>query len=98
MSQKRSPTVATVISTTSRPRVLPNPLSHRRRAPAAPHPMAATVRDVPTAGVEVYRSSFARRSAAMSMPDEALISQPGICGVLASSHRPGGRLLITSRT
>jgi GNAT superfamily N-acetyltransferase len=47
------------------------------------------------AGVDVYRSSFARRSAAMSMPDETVISQPGICGLLASSVRPGGRLLIT---
>jgi GNAT superfamily N-acetyltransferase len=47
------------------------------------------------ADVEVYRSSFARRSAAMSMPDEAVINQPGICGVLALSQKPGGRLLIT---
>jgi GNAT superfamily N-acetyltransferase len=53
------------------------------------------VADVTAADVELYRSSFARRSAAMSMPDEVLISQPGICGVLGSSERPGGRLLIT---
>jgi GNAT superfamily N-acetyltransferase len=55
----------------------------------------ATVTDVTAADVEVYRSSFARRSAAMSMPDEVVIREPGICGVLGSSQRPGGRLLIT---
>jgi GNAT superfamily N-acetyltransferase len=51
--------------------------------------------DVSAADLEVYRSSFARRSAAMSLPDEVAISEPGICGVLGSSHQPGGRLLIT---
>jgi GNAT superfamily N-acetyltransferase len=53
------------------------------------------VNGVNAADVEVYRSSFARRSAAMSAPDEAVISQRGLCGVLGSSQRPGGRLLIT---
>lgn len=48
-----------------------------------------------SADIEVYRSSFVRRSAAMSMPDEVVISEPGVCGVLGSSQRPGGRLLIT---
>jgi GNAT superfamily N-acetyltransferase len=43
----------------------------------------------------VYRSSFVRRSAAMSMPDEVVIREPGICGVLGSSQRASGRLLIT---
>jgi GNAT superfamily N-acetyltransferase len=51
--------------------------------------------DVAADGVEVYRSSFVRRSAAMSMPDEVVISEPGICGMLGSSQRPSGRLLIT---
>jgi GNAT superfamily N-acetyltransferase len=47
------------------------------------------------AGVEVYRASFARRSAAMSKPGQTVVSQPGICGVLGSAQQLGGRLLIT---
>jgi GNAT superfamily N-acetyltransferase len=53
------------------------------------------VSDVSAVGVEVYRSSFARRSAAMSKADQTVLAQPGICGVLGSSQHPGGRLLIT---
>jgi GNAT superfamily N-acetyltransferase len=70
----------------------------RRRASDLGWPSQAGCRygdDVAADGVELYRSSFVRRSAAMSMPDEVVISEPGMCGVLGSSLRPSGRLLIT---
>ncbi|HEY0869877.1 MAG TPA: GNAT family N-acetyltransferase [Acidothermaceae bacterium] len=46
-------------------------------------------------GVETYRRSFARRSAAMAEADQTALDQPGICGVLGSAQFPGGRVLIT---
>ncbi len=46
-------------------------------------------------GDEVYRELFARRSAVMAGPDQAVLDRPGICGFLGAAGRPAGRLLIT---
>jgi GNAT superfamily N-acetyltransferase len=46
-------------------------------------------------GIELYRASFARRSAAMASAGQTVAAQPGICGVLGSPHAHNGRLLIT---
>jgi GNAT superfamily N-acetyltransferase len=46
-------------------------------------------------GVEIYRSGFARRSAAMAKPGQSTVDKPGLCGVLGSINSPSGRLLIT---
>jgi hypothetical protein len=47
------------------------------------------------AGVERYRASFERRSAAMTTGEQVVLAQPGIYGALGSAEHPGGRLLIT---
>ena len=48
----------------------------------------------PADGVELYRSSFARRSTAAS-EHQTVVDAPGVCGVLGTAEPGSGRLLIT---